>query len=423
LAHATAAPANDHYFVFCYFSGGWDLLLGLDPKDPAVFRPELIGDTLIQPGYATILDPTIQQTPMASSVPGMSFGPYIGDLVHWADRMAVVRGMSMDTLTHEVGRKRFITGKSPAGLQARGSSVGTVLAAEFGLEDAIPQLAAKVEAYNVDQPTYASALQVDNTSDLVTVLAPGEVGLDAAADARIDTLLEDFRACETIAASPTLISALDQRDSAKDLVSQGLNELFDFGNSTPEMSLIRDTYGFGSNDLGSAGAQAAMAATALKAGISRVISIRVANGLDTHDNWARDHGSALRPGFDVVAALAADLDAAPYGNDGDSWLDHTTIVGFSEFSRTPLINSRGGRDHALMNACFLLGGGIQGGQVIGASSDVGMSPQAIDLATGQVSPGGVIVRPEHVLRTLMVNAGIIDDINDLRADAITALLA
>ena len=35
LAHA--ATATDHYYVFCYFEGGWDHLLGLDPRDPAVF--------------------------------------------------------------------------------------------------------------------------------------------------------------------------------------------------------------------------------------------------------------------------------------------------------------------------------------------------------------------------------------------------
>ena len=156
----------------------------------------------------------------------------------------------MDTLTHQVGRQRFITGKAPAGLQARGSSFGTHIAAQLGIEDPIPQLSAKVEAYNVDQPTYATALQVDDVDDLVTVLAPGEISLDPNASARIDALLEDHRACETVAASPTLISALDQRDAAKDLVDQELNALFDFGANTPDMIELRARYGFNANDLG-----------------------------------------------------------------------------------------------------------------------------------------------------------------------------
>ena len=422
LANASTIAGSDQHFIFCYFSGGWDLLLGLDPRDPDVFRPELIGDTLIQPAYGTIVDPTITPEPVVSSVPGMEFGPYIGNLVNWADRMAVVRGMSMDTLTHQVGRRRFLTGKAPIGLQARGSSFGTILAAQLGIEEPVPQISARVEGFNIDQPTYASALQVDGVDDLVTVLAPGAVGLDAAANARIDALLEDHRACDTVAASPTMISALDQREAAQTLVDQALYELFDFGASTPEMEAIRDQYGFSRNDLSSAGAQAAMAVTALTEGISRVVTIRAANSLDSHDNWAQEHGSRLRPGFDVIAAMAADLDSRPYGNDGATWLDHTTIIAFSEFSRTPLLNSRQGRDHALMNACMLLGGGIPGGTVIGASSDVGMNPQGIDLATGAVVAGGEVIRPEHVLRTLLTRAGVTDDIADLRVDPIGALL-
>ena len=45
-----------------------------------------------------------------------------------AQKICVVRGMSMETLTHEAGRRRFITGKPPSGLLARGSSGATWLA-------------------------------------------------------------------------------------------------------------------------------------------------------------------------------------------------------------------------------------------------------------------------------------------------------
>ena len=49
----------------------------------------------------------------------MTFGPYLGDLLGHASKLAVVRGISMDTLTHEVGRRRFLTG----GFQASGSGL------------------------------------------------------------------------------------------------------------------------------------------------------------------------------------------------------------------------------------------------------------------------------------------------------------
>ncbi|MEM9494176.1 MAG: transcriptional initiation protein Tat, partial [Myxococcota bacterium] len=81
------------------------------------------------------------------------------------------------------------------------------------------------------------------------------------------------------------------------------------------------------------------------------------------------------------------------------------------------------RDHALTNACFLIGAGIQGGQVIGQSSDVGMSPVACDLASGAVDgDGGTILKPEHVHRALLHSVGITEDIVELRAEPLTAML-
>ena len=46
-----------------------------------------------------------------------------------------------------------------------------------------------------------------------------------------------------------------------------------------------------------------------------------------------------------------------------------------EFGRTPKLNQRGGRDHwPRAMFCLLGGGGMQGGQVIGASDEKGMGP-------------------------------------------------
>jgi hypothetical protein len=73
-----------------------------------------------------------------------------------------------------------------------------------------------------------------------------------------------------------------------------------------------------------------------------------------------------------------------------------------------------GRDHALMNACFLMGGNVSGGQVIGASSDVGMNPTAVTIASGMQSVGGEMIRPEHVLQALFEDAGLSGDPADLR---------
>ena len=43
----------------------------------------------------------------------------------------------------------------------------------------------------------------------------------------------------------------------------------------------------------------------------------------------------------------------------------------------------------------------QGGQILGRSSDVGMVPLPVNLATGEMDPGGVVIRPEHIHAALL----------------------
>lgn len=97
------------------------------------------------------------------------------------------------------------------------------------------------------------------------------------------------------------------------------------------------------------------------------------------------------------------------------------ILGFSELSRTSLLNTRSGRDHALTGACYLLGGGLRGGRVLGASADVAIEPQKVNLATGAVDLGGEVPKPEHVIQALFDKVGMSGDPADLRVDPLRAL--
>ena len=57
-------------------------------------------------------------------------------------------------------------------------------------------------------------------------------------------------------------------------------------------------------------------------------------------------------------------------------LDSTLVLATGEFGRTPRINPAGGRDH--WPQCWtvvLAGGGVKGGQVVGASDSIGAAPQ------------------------------------------------
>lgn len=421
LAHAQVHPdAPDRYYVFCYFNGGWDILLGLDPRDPQLFNNSNFRSTLIQPGYEQLQSGDGQ---LRRARDGEMFGPHIGGLLsHYdAGRISVMRGMSMDTLTHEVGRRRFLTGKPPAGLQARGSNGATWLAAHLGQGEPIPNLSLRVESYNKDQPNYATALGVNSVADLLRALRPQEPLLPAAAARQVGQHLADAASCPPARRSAFWQAAEQARQKAGDMVGSRLDGLFDFDARTPQMDEIRQHFGFARADT-SPEVQAAFAAQAITGGVSRCVSIEVASGLDTHfDEWERDQGPRQERGFNAVGRLIDRLQALEYRGTGTSWLDHTTLIGFSEFSRTALLNDRGGRDHSLTGACFIGGGGVRGGRVVGRSSDVGLSPQKVDLATGLPSAEGEIIRPEHVLRTLLEEVGL-GDAPDLRVAPVPALM-
>ena len=427
-------PVEDRFYVFAYFNGGWDTLLGIDPRDPAIFNDDNAGVTRIQPGYGQQASAQFQEAP--ALVPGTDIllGPAARPLDAVGDRLAVVRGINMDTLTHEVGRRRFLTGKPPSGLQARGSAASAWIAAQFGGDRLIPNLSVRVESFNPELPIEVSALRVSSASDLVALLRQANPLIDPEIAGAIDALHADEASCPRALSSPLLRASESARQRMRGVLEADLQALFNFSvdPATIEDAALRAkmerlhshfTLQGSGRPLGHE--QAAIAAQALTNGVARVVSIQPnAGSLDTHfDDWEDQQGIRQYEGFEAIARLAGYLDSVEYGSTGESMLDRTTIVGFSEFMRTPLLNARGGRDHWLTNSAFLLGGNIRRGAIIGASSDVGMSPQPVDLETGAVDPGGEAIRPEHIWRTLLVDAGLEDDRADLRAPHIPALLA
>lgn len=445
LARAAATPTDgvpDRYYIFCYFGGGWDILMSLDPRDPAVFANGNMATTRIQPNYEQISSVPVA-TPYQDVLGdgSMFLGPFMGELAAQAHRLCVVRGLSMDTVTHEVGRRRFLTGKPPSGLTARGSSTDTWFASKLGAEAPVPNLSIRVESYNTGNlPNYATALRTNGIDDLLRVLKPAGPTLGSLEERQLDLLLAHTAACPEAERSALWRSSETSRSKAQQMVTQGLSSLFDFRANTPEMLALRDLYGIngtGATALRSSAAMAAMAATAIMSGTSRAVSVQiVSRSLDTHfTNWATDQGPTQAEAFTAIARMMNHLDATPHPDgSGDSWLDRTVIVGFSEFSRTPLMNSNGGRDHWLVNSCLLAGGNIAGGKVVGASSNIGMNPLPIDLQTGAPcaldpqlavacpeEPGIEVVRPEHVLQALYHEIRMTDDPADLRVAPLNAI--
>jgi hypothetical protein len=108
---------------------------------------------------------------------------------------------------------------------------------------------------------------------------------------------------------------------------------------------------------------------------------------DTHEKNFLDHQKSLCPTLDrSLSALLDDLRQR-------GMLEHTLVVAMGEFGRSPKVNERAGRDHwPDVFQALLAGGGIRGGQVVGATDARGI--QVTDRA---VSPQDLLATVYHLL--------------------------
>ena len=95
---------------------------------------------------------------------------------------------------------------------------------------------------------------------------------------------------------------------------------------------------------------------------------------DYNWDWHKDCFGEARgtlPLFDLgLSAMLSDLDER-------GLLDEVAVVVWGEFGRTPKINKNAGRDHwPSVGAAMVAGGGMQGGQVIGATTRWGEEPKS-----------------------------------------------
>ena len=320
--------------------------------------------------------------------------------------------MNMDTLTHEVGRRYLLTGKFPRGLAASGSSINTVVSAQTGTPGDIPNISIGTESYNEGLSPAASAVRVGNYRDLLTVMQPqaGAV-LPAASETAVRRFEDTDDTCEQHGydVSGIVEAFKDSRQLSRQLAQPAKASLFDFKLPTPAaLTELYSAFNLNTSaDLTGMRARAAIAGQAMVNGVSNVISVSLANGLDDHFDLFGQQAVSQRDGWDALGRLVAYLKSKQVPGTTKTFWQCTSMMVFSEFSRTPMINTREGRDHHLTSSCLVAGPGIKGNTVFGASSNTGMTTQKWNFATGGLdATGGAVIRPADVHATLLDSMGL-----------------
>ncbi len=200
-------------------------------------------------------------------------------------------------------------------------------------------------------PDYLSALRVDRRKNWREMVDQTVSKFETSADAR---LLDS-----TFHQAYTLMS------------SQKAREAFELSR---EPEKVREKYG-----LNRFGQSCLLARRLIEAGV-RFVTVNMFETVFDEITWDI-HGSKpfspiscyrdlVGPMYDMAySSLLEDLQSR-------GLLTNTMVVSLGEFGRTPKVNPAGGRDH--WPGCWtvmMAGGGVKGGQVIGASDEIGAAPR------------------------------------------------
>lgn len=295
--------------------------------------------------------------PLETAVSGIQISEHFPNLAKEMKDICIVRSMTTKEGNHERGRYLVHTGYAPQAA-VQHADWGSVLSHESGDEQFDLPAFVSVGGGSYTGGYFGSQhspFAIQRASQpLEDVALPAGVSKERYEERR--KLLKDLDTrFEKKTSSPAVEPHKNIYNRADRLMKSPLLEAFDINK---EEAKSRDSYGtdeFGKGCL--------LARRLIEAGVT---CVQVAlNGWDTHQN-----------NFAQVQKLSGQLDLGMTQLIRDlrsrGLLKDTIVMCFGEFGRTPKINSNGGRDHhpRTWSAVFA-GGGIKGGQVIGATTDDG----------------------------------------------------
>jgi hypothetical protein len=373
---STAIPARAKAAIFVRLGGGPSHMdtFDLKPDAPETHRGEF--------------------KPIATNVDGVQICEHLPMLAKCADKFAVLRGVSHTLAAHELGSLYMGTGNRPIASLSF-PTFGAVVSKELGSERELPGFVAVPSQGN--NPTGYLGVEYGPFDTGATPLPgkPMEVrGLALRGvtltdvDRRQNMVRKYDTAFGSFAKEDKILSGMDEfgQKAYEMMRSAKARQAFDLSREPESISGLFGTSPF---------SQSCLLATRLVENGVRFVTVQL-GGWDTHaDNFAAlkrrnlpdlDHG--LSGLFQALAAKGL--------------LETTAVYVTGEFGRTPKINARAGRDHyPRAMFCLLGGGGVRGGQVLGASDEKGEGPKdkAItpdDIAATFYGLLGIDVRKEYL---------------------------
>ena len=299
-------------------------------------------------------------------LPGVQFAEYWPKTAQTLDKIALIRSMKSKEAEHDRAITHLRTGY-PLSAAIRYPTWGSVVSMkrhnpEFDLPAFVRIGKPRIATRDVDAGALGvkyAAFKIDEAGQL-----PPDVALPVPPSVlkrRLDLAGKFDRVFEENGGQAAVKDKRDVYEAAARFVMSPRMSVFDLGR---ESDKLRDSYGrtnFGQGCL--------LARRLVERGVSfvEVISTGSRNdqGWDTHKAGFVDQPPLCHEVDPAYSTLLRDL--ADRG-----MLDNTLVVWMGEFGRTPKFKPDGGRDHYANGwLTCLSGGGVRGGQVIGATNKDG----------------------------------------------------
>lgn len=374
-AWAAPAPAKNLVLVVAY--GGWDTTYVLDPK-PGIAGIDAPDGEIVELGVPIFDHASRPNTRAFFAAHG--------------DRVTLVHGLQVQSLVHNDCSKRVLTGTQ----SDTSPDVGAIAAFELGSDRPVPYFVMGQTSYA--GPFASIAARAGTANQLGTVLEP-TIGFPLTG---ITPFGIDGEEQKLVRAH--VLARAERRRSERGVIGSNRAKLDDFIASLQRGDDLRAIGGLGSfNYTRDLGVQAGLAVSALERELSWAVQIETGS-FDTHNaNEQQTVQHEL-----LFAGLSVLLDALagkPGKRGGGTLLDETVIAVVSEMGRTPLLNEGLGKDHWPVTSALLIGGGLPGGRVLGATDDA-LSGRPIDLATGQPTAGGTTLAYHNFAAGLLDAIGV-----------------
>ncbi len=376
------APKLPHFapkaksVIFLFMEGGPSHLDTFDPKPKL---NELAGQRIPDSFGKVITAMGEFKSPLLASKrqwkqhgqSGLWISDWLPHVAECADDLAVIRSCVGDGINHSTGVCQMHTGSILAGRPSLGSWVSYGLGTEnqnmpafVVMQDNPSSVVNGPRNWGSGfMPAVYQGTRIESGSEPIQFLNIP----DSLTDDQQRSKLDFLRQLNTDHAASRLNSELDARIAAYELAFRMQAEAPDAVDVSKESEATRQLYGMDQKESAKFGSMCLLARRLVERGV-RFVQLYSGAGSkwDAHAKIEENHSKLFRETDKPIAGLLRDLKQR-------GLLESTLVVWGGEFGRTPMSEKGDGRDHNPTGfTMWMAGGGVKGGQAIGATDDLGL---------------------------------------------------